>query len=217
MHALYRAGRQGDALAAYRDAARTLDAELGVRPRPELDRLQAAMLAHDPELSVVHAAGGGTSPGPPRRATATILFTDLADSTSQRARLGDSAADGVRREHEGRLRDALALHAGREIKTLGDGMMAVFESAGAAVACAVDMQRATDRQTAAGGVPLGLRIGIAAGDVTWEGDDCFGMPVVEAQRLCAAADAARSWSPTRCGCWPDRPPRPRSRPPASSR
>jgi DNA-binding SARP family transcriptional activator len=183
MLALYRAGRQGDALAAYRAAVRTLDSELGIRPRPELDRLQAAILAHDPELEPAAAPAAEAARTQPRRATATILFTDLAGSTAQRAELGEAAADVLRREHEGRLRDALSLHGGREVKALGDGLMVVFDAAGAAVACAVDMQRATDRQSAT----LGLRVGVAAGDVTWEDADCFGMPVVEAQRLCAAA------------------------------
>ena len=51
MLALYRGGRQGDALEAYRQAARALDAELGVRPGPELQRVQHAILAHDPSLA----------------------------------------------------------------------------------------------------------------------------------------------------------------------
>ena len=58
MLALYRTGRQGEALDAYREAVRTLDAELGLRPGPELERLQQAILAHDPE-SVARRAGGG--------------------------------------------------------------------------------------------------------------------------------------------------------------
>ena len=186
MLALYRAGRQGDALAAYRDAARTLDAELGVRPRPELERLQDSILAHDPGLQVARAPAGAVTRPSPRRATATILFTDVVGSTAQRARLGDEGADAFRREHEGRLRDALALHGGREVKALGDGLMVAFDAAGAATACAMDMQRATDRQG-----DVALRVGVASGDVTWEADDCFGLPVVLAQRLCDAAGPKR--------------------------
>ena len=64
MLALYRAGRQGEALDAYRDAVRTLDAELGLRPGPELDRLQQAILAQDPTLlRGAPAAGGGARRG----------------------------------------------------------------------------------------------------------------------------------------------------------
>ena len=57
MLALYRAGRQGEALDAYRDAVRTLDAELGLQPGPELEGVQQAILTHDPAL---------LRPGPPR-------------------------------------------------------------------------------------------------------------------------------------------------------
>ncbi len=158
MVALYRAGRQGDALAAYRDAVRTLDGELGVRPRPELERLQASILAHDPELAFAPPAAEAPR-APPRRATATILVTDRAG------------------EEKGRLRDVLALHAGQEVRASGDGLTVAFESAGAAVACAIDMQRASDRQRVA------LRVGIATGDVTWEAGECSGVPVSLAQSL----------------------------------
>jgi DNA-binding SARP family transcriptional activator len=190
MLALYRAGRQGEALDAYRDAVRTLDAELGLRPGPELDRLQQAILAHDPTLL---RGAPAAEEAPPeverRRATATILVADLAGSARMRARLGDEDADALHREHDRGLRDVLATHGGAGVKALGDGVLATFHAAGAAVACAVEMQRAMDRQARRGPVALELRIGIAAGDVAWEGSDPFGTPVIEAQRLCAAAAA----------------------------
>src|SRR5918998_101083 len=188
MLALYRAGRQGEALDAYRDAVRTLDAELGLRPGPELERLQRAILAHDPALLRSAPAAAEASPEVERRrATATILFADLAGSARMRARLGEERSDALRREHDRRLRDVLAAHGAMGVKALGDGLLVTFDSAGAAVACAVEMQRAIDRQARRGPVTLELRIGIAAGDVAWEGDDYFGTPVTEAQRLSAAA------------------------------
>ena len=192
MLALYRAGRQSDALAAYREAVRTFDAELGLRPAPELEALERSILGHDPALrhsppAVVHRRRRAA----PRRATATILFSDLVGSTRMRSDLGDEAADAVRGEHDRRVRDAIAVHGGQEVKALGDGFLAVFGSAGAAIACAVDVQRAIDRQAGRGSVTLGARVGVGAGDVGWEGADVFGMPVVEAQRLCAAAGAGQ--------------------------
>ena len=192
MLALYRAGRQGEALDVYRDAVRTLDAELGLRPGPELERLQRAILAHDPALLRGAPAADEAPPEVERRrATATILFADLAGSARMRARLGEEDADALRREHDRRLRDVLAAHGGAGVKALGDGLLATFDGAGAAVACAVEMQRAIDRQARRGPVALELRIGIAAGDVAWEGEDHFGTPVTEAQRLCAAAAPGR--------------------------
>jgi DNA-binding SARP family transcriptional activator len=187
MLALYRAGRRGEALEAYRSAVRTLDAELGLAPGPELEHLHRRVLDDDPALQGAPVA---EPPAPERpRATATILFTDVVESTRMRSDLGDERADEVRREHDRRIRDALGVHGGREVKTLGDGFLATFESAGAAIACSLDIQRAIDRQARRTPAALAVRIGISAGDVAWEGGDVFGTPVVEAQRLCVAARA----------------------------
>jgi DNA-binding SARP family transcriptional activator len=121
MLALYRSGRQGEALDAYRDAVRTLDAELGLRPGPELDRLQQAILAHDPALLRRAPAAGEAAPEVERRrGTATILFADLAGSAGMRARLGGERSDALRREHDRRLRDALAAHGARGVKALAE-------------------------------------------------------------------------------------------------
>ena len=184
MLALYRAGRQGEALHVYRDAVRTLDSELGLRPGPELERLQQAILAHDPAL--LRAPAGEKPPEEERRrATATILVAEVAGW----ARVGDADADGVRAAHDRRLRDVLAAHGASAVKAVGDGVVAAFASAGAAIACAVEMQRAIDREARRGAVALELRVGVAAGDVAWAGEDYSGTPVIEAQRLCAAASA----------------------------
>ena len=165
---------------------RTLDAELGLRPWPELERLERAILAQDRALERGPPAAADLAPDA-RRTTATVLFTDIVGSTRLRSELGDEEADAVRREHDRRVRDVIGAHDGREVKALGDGFLAVFDSAGAAIACARDVQRAIDRQAHRGPVPVAVRVGIGAGDVAWEADDVFGTPVVEAQRLCAAA------------------------------
>ena len=118
MLALYRAGRQGEALDAYRDAVRTLDTELGLRPGPELERLQKAILAHDPTLlRSAPAAEDAPAEVERRRATATILVAELAGW----ARLGDADADGMRAAHDRRLRDVLAAHGASAVKAVGDG------------------------------------------------------------------------------------------------
>jgi DNA-binding NarL/FixJ family response regulator/class 3 adenylate cyclase len=113
---------------------------------------------------------------------ATILFTDLVGSTSLFDRLGDEAADAVRREHFAALRRTVAEHDGREVKSTGDGLMVSFPSAVAAVRCAIRMQRAT----AATG-ELELSVGLDAGEPLPEGDDLYGTPVIVASRLCNAA------------------------------
>lgn len=117
--------------------------------------------------------------------TVTVLFTDLVESTALFDGLGDEAAHELRRRHFALLRKAIGDHHGSEVKSLGDGLMVVFSSAASAVACAVAMQRATQ----CCGEPVGLRIGIEAGEPVREGADFFGRPVIVAKRLC---DAARS-------------------------
>jgi class 3 adenylate cyclase/tetratricopeptide (TPR) repeat protein len=121
--------------------------------------------------------------------TVTLLFTDLVDSTGLHDRLGDEAADEVRRRHFQLLGDAIKSAGGREVKRLGDGMMAVFNSAGEAVASAVAIQGAV--AGAAGGDPIDVRVGINAGEVTAEEGDYYGAAVNLAARLCQAAEGGQ--------------------------
>src|SRR5271166_5306013 len=121
----------------------------------------------------------------------TIVFTDMVDSTGVSARLRPDEADALRREHFTALREALGQHGGDEVKSLGDGLMAIFTSPSAALSATVSMQQAIDRKNRAGGEPMGLRIGVSAGEVTVEDADVFGEPVVEAARLCALAEGGQ--------------------------
>ncbi len=126
-------------------------------------------------------------------ATATIVFTDVVGSTQVRSHLGEIEADRLFREHERTLTEVVAAHQGRVVKAAGDGIMATFDAASDAVAAAVSMQRRVSQPALhhGGGADLQLRIGIAAGDVSWEDGDCFGLPVVIAARLEADADAGQ--------------------------
>ena len=125
--------------------------------------------------------------------TVTILFTDDVDSTTLFGRIGPEAADRVRRERLAALRGAVAERGGREIKNVGDGIMAAFRSAAAAIACSVDMQRRVSALSVpeAEGASIFLRIGIAAGDAEVDEYEYFGPSVVEASRLCAAASGGQ--------------------------
>ena len=119
--------------------------------------------------------------------TVTVVFTDLVGSTELMSRVGEAAADELRREHFSLLRAAVGDHGGREVKNLGDGLMLVFDAVTPALECAVAMQqaivgRSSDREQ------LAIRVGIAVGEAEFEDDDYFGLPVVEAARLCAHAD-----------------------------
>jgi class 3 adenylate cyclase len=114
-----------------------------------------------------------------------VLFTDLVGSTEMLDSLGDETAHEIRRRHFELLRHTLAEHGGQEVKSLGDGLMAVFETAPAAASCGVAMQRAV---TACDDGLL-LRVGIASGETVGEEGDYFGRPVIVAKRLCDAAGA----------------------------
>jgi class 3 adenylate cyclase len=120
------------------------------------------------------------------------MFTDMVGSTELSARLGDADADKLFRVHFRLLRDAIATNGGREVKSLGDGLMAVFPSATEAVSCAVAMQQGAHHhsqrmadQTAR------LRVGLNAGDVIETDGDYFGAAVTAAKRLCDRADGGQ--------------------------
>ena len=118
----------------------------------------------------------------------TILFTDVVGSTEINSAIGDRAADELRRLHFDDLNEAIAATNGTLVKTIGDAVMASYASAADALHGAVEMQRAVDRRNRrASGQDLHVRIGVSAGDATFEDDDWFGTPVVEASRLCSAA------------------------------
>ncbi len=118
----------------------------------------------------------------------TILFTDVVGSTELSQRLSPDTAEEVRRGHFSILRQSIAEAGGREVKNLGDGLMVVFGSASAALACAVGMQQGVELDNRNRAHSVGLRVGLSGGEVTREDDDYFGDPVVEAARLCAACE-----------------------------
>jgi len=126
---------------------------------------------------------------PQGRALAAVLFTDIVASTALRTELGEEAGDELRRAHDRLIDEATRAHGGSVVKGLGDGAMAVFGGASEAVEAAVAIQQGADRLVRREGAPapLELRIGVSVGEVAWEKGDCFGMPVIEASRLCASA------------------------------
>jgi class 3 adenylate cyclase len=123
--------------------------------------------------------------------TATILVTDLVGSTALRGEVGEERAEALRRSHDRALVEAARANGGTVVKGLGDGVLVMFAGAAEAVAAAVAMQRAVDLLARSERLPLSIRVGVSAGDVTLEDGDCFGAPVVEASRLCAAADGGQ--------------------------
>jgi class 3 adenylate cyclase len=118
---------------------------------------------------------------------ATILLTDLVGSTRLANSVGPVRAAELRVEHFELLRDAIVSSGGREVKNTGDGLMVAFASASAAVECAVAMQQRCERRYRQAEQALHVRIGLGAGESTVKDGDYFGMPSIEAARLCAQA------------------------------
>ncbi len=121
--------------------------------------------------------------------TTTIVVTDLVGSTALRAELGEDRADALRVDHDKRLGAAAIRHGGIVVKGTGDGLILRFAGATEALHACVALQQTIHTMGHRSGLPLAMRVGVSAGDVSFDGDDCFGTPVIEASRLCDAAEA----------------------------
>jgi class 3 adenylate cyclase len=117
------------------------------------------------------------------RVLATLLFTDLVNSTALAARLGDVRWRELLSRHFESARLELERYGGREVKTTGDGMLATFEGPARALHCAVAIRRAANRDD------LHIRAGVHVGEVELVGEDIRGRTVHEAARIAAAAGA----------------------------
>jgi class 3 adenylate cyclase len=175
MLALYRSGRQADALEAYRNARDTLVDELGIDPSPELQQLEQAILRHDPSLGLELPAAK-TQQEPQRRKTVTVLFADVVDSTELGVQLDPEVLRSVMGRYFDAVRTIVERHGGIVEKFIGDAAMAAFgiptlheDDALRAVRAASDLRDAfADLNTELGaerGVELQFRIGVNTGEV----------------------------------------------------
>jgi len=118
----------------------------------------------------------------------TVLFTDIVESTTFTQSLGDEAAMALLSVHDTVVRDALSALGGREVKHTGDGIMASFVSAAAAVKCATRIQRELAKHAESQrDRAVKVRIGAAAGEPVEQHRDLFGCTVQLAARLCSHA------------------------------
>ncbi len=115
------------------------------------------------------------------RSLATVLFTDIVDSTARLGQIGDAAWRELYAAHNARLREQLNIYRGREVKTTGDGLLAIFDSPTRAVRCAVEMARSTQA------IGIEIRVGMHTGEVEIVGDDVRGIAVHAAARVLALA------------------------------
>jgi TolB-like protein/class 3 adenylate cyclase len=122
--------------------------------------------------------------GGAQRALTTVLIADVVGYSRLTHEDEDATVDAVRQHLRDTIRPALRRNRGRLIKTLGDGVLAVFTSPVNAAKCALELQAAT----AAAGTQLSLRIGINLGDVRFEDGDVLGDAVNIAARLQTLAE-----------------------------
>lgn len=133
---------------------------------------------------LVHAARA-TDTGISGGGSATIMFTDIADSSAIAEALGDARWTAIVRDHVDLIVQDVNVNNGRLVKSLGDGTMSTFLSAGSAMTAALAIQSALAAQTAE--PHLQVRIGLHTGDVVEAGDDFFGTVVNKAARIASIA------------------------------
>jgi class 3 adenylate cyclase len=124
-------------------------------------------------------------PADGERVLAAVLFTDIVDSTSHLARLGDSAWRELVLEHNQQTRHELNRFRGREVDTTGDGFLAVFDGPARAVRCAEAMTRSV------AGLGIAIRAGVHTGEVEFIGERARGLTVHEAARVAGMATASQ--------------------------
>jgi len=126
---------------------------------------------------------GTREPPEPDRVLATVMFTDIVDSTRWAAKLGDQRWRALLDDHDRTVRRQLGRFRGHEVHTTGDGLLATFDGPARAIRCACAIR---DSVTALGLEP---RVGVHTGEIDRRGDDVAGIAVHIGQRVCTAADA----------------------------
>ena len=117
----------------------------------------------------------------PDRLLATVLFSDIVDSTAQASAAGDRAWHDRLDTHDAMVRRQLARFGGREVKTTGDGFLATFDSPARSIQCGSAIRDGA-RQ-----LGIDVRVGLHAGEIETHGDDIRGVTVNIAARVATLA------------------------------
>ena len=173
MLALYRSGRQTEALRAYDHTRTTLVDELGIEPSPSLRALYNQILQQAPELEYVGDSG---------EPTYAFLATDLEDSTALWEADPDAMQSALAR-HDELLASAVAASSGTVFKGTGDGIYAVFASAVDAIQAAIDAQFALSSEVWVTDRPLLVRMAVDEGPASTRDGDYFGPALNRVSRI----------------------------------
>ena len=173
MLALYRSGRQSEALRAYDHTRTMLVDELGIEPSPSLRALHTQILQQAPELEYV---------GDPGEPTYAFLATDLEDSTALWEADPDAMQAALAR-HDEVLARAVAASSGTVFKGTGDGIYAVFASAVDAIQAAIDAQLALAGERWVTERPLQVRMAVDEGPASNRDGDYFGPALNRVSRI----------------------------------
>jgi class 3 adenylate cyclase len=144
--------------------------------------------AGDPEAiagEIEEFLTGARAAARPDRVLATVLFTDIVDSTGHAAQLGDSAWRQLRERHDALTRSQLERHRGREVKQTGDGFLASFDGPARAIRCACSIREEARE------LGIEIRAGLHTGECELIGDDIAGMAVHVAARVGARAQPSQ--------------------------
>ena len=133
-----------------------------------IDFMADAISSEQPDIAALAAPDG----------QATILFSEIQDSTLITERLGDQRWLEVLRAHNALFRRLVSSHGGFEVKNQGDGFMLVFPDSGRALECAAAIQRALAESDTVEGERVRVRIGMHAGEAIREEGDFFGRSVI---------------------------------------
>jgi class 3 adenylate cyclase len=117
------------------------------------------------------------------RVLATVLFTDIVDSTRNAVNMGDESWRRLLDRHDQLARQTIEKHRGILVKTTGDGILATFDGPGRAVRCALSFG------TAAQQIGLPLRAGLHTGEIEIRGEDIGGIAVHAAARVMAQSQS----------------------------
>lgn len=150
-------------------------------------RHDAWVVGNDPFVTVEWTSSrvvGLALEGPGSRVLATVLFTDIVNSTSTLERIGDASWRELLLNHNARMREVINAFRGREITTTGDGFLVVFDGATNAVRCGAAMVRAAEA------LGIQIRVGIHTGEVEFIDDNVRGVAVHAASRVLSAAGPA---------------------------